>query len=96
MSIPEPYKRTSLSPGLGERNIQRPLLPAHILVCLSEEVRLSPALFEELHDKLSPPSLLMCSVYCPHQRNRPLVDQRFEINIVDRRQGEVEEVTGEG
>ena len=54
---------TSLGPWLGERNIQRPLLPAYILVGLSEEVCLSPLLLKELHHNLPPSSRLVRAIY---------------------------------
>lgn len=85
-------ERTGFRSGLGKRDIERPLLPADILVCLAKEVRLSPSLLEELHYKLPSSPLLMCTVYRSHQRYRPLVDQRFQVYIIDGRQGEVEQV----
>jgi hypothetical protein len=38
----------------------------------------------------------VCSVYRPHQRYCPLVNQRLQVNVVDGRQGEIEEVACEG
>ena len=89
-------ERTSLRPWLGERDVQRPLLPADVLVGFAKEVCLSPSLFEKLYDKLPSSSLLMCTVYRSHQCYGSLVDQRLQIHIVDRGEGEVEEVAGEG
>jgi len=87
--------RTSLCPRGSERDIQRPLLPAHVLVGLCEEVRLSPALFEELHDELPPAALLVGALYGAHERNGPLVDEGLEVDIVDGGQGQVEQVARE-
>ena len=68
---------TSFCSRLGEGNVQRPLLPANILVCFAKEVRLSSSLLEELYDQLPSPSLLMRAFYRSDQSHRPLVDQGF-------------------
>jgi hypothetical protein len=91
----QPREHTGFRPWLGKGDIQSPLLPANLLVCLAEEVRLSPLLLEELHHKLPASSLLVCAVYRSHQGYRPLVDQRFQVHIVDGGEGEVEQVAGE-
>lgn len=77
--------RTSFGPWMCEGDVQCPLLPAHILVCLAKEVRLSPLLLKKLDDKLPPSSLLMCAVYRSHQRNRSLIDQGFQVHIINSR-----------
>lgn len=79
---------------MGQRDVQRPLLPANVLVCFAKEVCLSPSLLEELDDKLASASLLVCAVYRPNQGHSPLIDEGFEIDIVDGRQGKVEQVAG--
>lgn len=87
--------RTSFRSWLGEGDIQCPLLPADILVCFAKEVRLSSFLLEELHDKLSPSSLLVCAVYCADQCYRSLVNQSFQVDVVDSGQSEIEKVAGD-
>ena len=81
---------TSLCPGLGDGNVERPLLPADVLVGLAKEVRLSPFLLEELHDNLASTPGLVGAVYRTHERKSLLLDERLEIDIVDGRQREVE------
>lgn len=88
-------QRTRLGPRLCERDVQRPLLPANILVCLAEEVRLSPLLLEKLHGYLAPPARLMGAVYGADQGERLLLNERLEVDVVDGRQGEVEQVAGQ-
>lgn len=88
--------RTGLGPRRGERNVQRPLLPAHLLVGLAKEVRLPPPLLEELHDQLSTAPLLVGAFDGADQRNGPLVNQGFEVDVVDGGECEVEQVAGEG
>lgn len=90
-----PRELTGFGPWLGKGDVQSPLLPANVLVCLAEEVRLSPLLLEELHHELPASSLLVCAVYRSHQGHRSLVDQRFQVHIIDGREGEVEQVAGE-
>lgn len=70
-------ERTGLGSGLGKRNIQSPLLPAHVLVCLCKKVCLSPSLLEELHNELASPSGQVRAVYGTYQCYRALIDQRF-------------------
>lgn len=86
---------TSLGSWLCECNVQRPLLPANILLRPAKEVGLLPLLLEELHDKLSAAALLVCAVYGADQRNGPLLDERLEIDIVNGGKGEIEQVAGQ-
>jgi hypothetical protein len=86
---------TSLGPRRCKRNIQRPLLPAHVLICFPEKVRLPPLLLEELHHELSTPSLLVRTLDRAHERNGALVDQSFEIYVVDSGERKIEQVARE-
>lgn len=85
-----------LRPGLCERHVQRPLLPTNILVCLAEEVRLSPLLLEELYRNLAPSSGLVGAVYGATESMRLLLDERLEVHIVDGGESEVEQIACEG
>lgn len=38
----------------------------------------------------------MCALNGAHERNGPLVDQGLEVDIVNGRQGQVQQVSGEG
>jgi hypothetical protein len=53
------WQHTSLGSRLRKRNVQRPLLPAHILLSAPKKVRLLALLLEELHDELAAPALLV-------------------------------------
>lgn len=86
----------SLGPGLCERHIQRPLLPADIFVCLAKEVRLPPFLLEELYRNLASASGLVRAIYGAAESMRLLLNERFQVYIVDGGEGEVEQVAGEG
>jgi hypothetical protein len=86
---------TSLGPRRRKRYIQRPLLPAYILVCLAEEIGLPPLLLEKLDDELATAALLMCAFNRAHECNRSLVDEGLEVYIVDCGKCEVEKVSGE-
>jgi hypothetical protein len=90
------WQHTSLGPWLRKRNVQRPLLPAHILFGAPEEVGLLPLLLEKLHDQLTPAALLVCAVYCAYQRYSSLLDKRLEVDIVNGGQGQVEQIAREG
>jgi hypothetical protein len=90
--VKESGGHTCLCARCRKRHIQRPLLPAHILVGLAEEIRLSPPLLEELHDQLPAASLLVCALNGADERNGALVDQRLEVDVVDGGQREVEQV----
>ena len=96
LSLWETCKRTSFCSWLCQCNVQRPLLPTHILIRFTKEVSLLALLLKELHNKLPSSSLLVCAVYSSYQRYRSLVDQRFKIYVIDSREGKVEQVTGEG
>jgi hypothetical protein len=89
-------QHTSLGAWLCKRDVQRPLLPAYILVGPPKEVGLFPLLLEELDDELAPAPLLVRAVYSPHQGNGPLLNQRLEIDVVNGGKGEIEQVAGEG
>jgi len=89
-------RRTCLGPWLGEGNVQRPLLPTNILVCLAEEVRLPPLLLKELDYNLSPSPWLVGAVYGAHQGKRLLLDERLQVDIVDGGKGQVEKVACQG
>lgn len=58
--------RTSFCPWLRKSDIQGPLLPTHIFFCAAKEVGLFALFLEELHDELSPASLLVGAVYGAH------------------------------
>jgi hypothetical protein len=90
------WQRTSLGSRLRKRHVQRPLLPAHVLLGAAEEVRLLALLLEELHDELAAPALLVCAVYCADECDGALLDERLEVDIVDGGEGEVEQVAREG
>jgi hypothetical protein len=89
-------QRTSLGARLSERDVQRPLLPAHVLVGTPKEVGLFPLLLKELDDELAPAPLLVRAVYSPNQRDGPLLNQRLEVDVVNGGKGEIEQVAGEG
>lgn len=88
--------RTSLGPGLGESHVKRPLLPANVFVCLSEKVRLSPLLLEELDDNLTSSAWLVGAVYGAHKRKRLLLNKGFKVDIIDGGQRQVEQVACQG
>lgn len=79
----------------SECHIQSPLLPTHILVGFTKEIRLAPPLLEELHNELAPPALVVCSFYGAHKGYGALVNQSLEVDIVNSGEGKVEEVAGE-
>jgi hypothetical protein len=87
---------TSLGAWGSKRHVEGPLLPAHVFVGFSEKVRLPAALLKELYDELTTPPLLVSALDGAHQGNGPLVDQGLEVDVVDGRQGEVEQIPGEG
>jgi hypothetical protein len=78
---------------LRKRNVQRPLLPTHVLLSSAKEVGLLPLLFEELYYQLPTTSLLVCAVYRPDQCYGSLLDECLEVDIVDGGQGEVEQIS---
>lgn len=86
----------SLGPGLGESHVKRPLLPANVFVCLSEKVRLSPLLLEELDDNLTSSAWLVGAVYGAHKRKRLLLNKGFKVDIIDGGQRQVEQVACQG
>jgi hypothetical protein len=87
---------TSLSSWLRKRNVQRPLLPAHVLFCTPKEVGLLPLLLEKLHNQLPSAALLVCAVDCAYQCYGSLLNKRLEVDIVDGGEGQVEQVASEG
>lgn len=94
--MPAHYAHTGFGAWLCERHVQRPLLPTDILVRLAEEICLPALLLKELHGNLAAPPGLVGAVYGPAQRMGLLLDEGFEVDIVNGRQGEVEQVAGEG
>lgn len=89
------YRHTSLGPWLSKGNVQGPLLPADILVCLAKEVCLSPLLLKELYCNLPSTSRLMCAVYGPEQGVGLLLDECFQVDIVNGGEGKVKQVAGQ-
>jgi hypothetical protein len=90
------WQHTSLGSWLRKRNVQRPLLPTHVLFCAPKEVGLLPLLLEKLHNQLAPAALLVCAVDCAYQCYGPLLDQRLEVDVVNGGEGQVEEIAREG
>ena len=89
-------QRTSLCPRRRQGDVQRPLLPAHLVLSLAKEVGLPSLLLGELHYNLTTAALLVRGLHGAHQLDRLLVDERLEVDIVDGRKGEVEQIAREG
>jgi hypothetical protein len=89
-------QRTSLSSRLRKRDVQRPLLPANVLLCAAKKVGLFSLLLKELHYELSSSPLLVCAIYSPYESQRSLLNERLQVYIVDGGKGEVEQVACEG
>jgi hypothetical protein len=70
-------QHTSLGSWLRKRDVQRPLLPANVLLCAAKEVGLFSLLLKELYNKLSSSPLLVCAIYGAYERQRSLLDERL-------------------
>ncbi len=93
-------RQTCLCPGRRKRHVQQPLLPADLFVALAErEICLSSFLLEKLHGQLASPALVRkgrVTVDLAHQGRGALVYQGLQVNIIDGRQGHVQEVARQG
>ena len=93
-------KHTTLSPRRRKRDVQRPLLPAHFLLTLHEP-GLPPLLLKELYGHETAEAVIACAevgtgVELADEHGGALIDQGFELDVFDHREGQVEYVAGLG
>lgn len=94
-------ERTTLRSRLGDRDLDRPALPADLLVA-PRQPGLAAALLKELHHELPSPATgpgaprRALRVELALQLRGPLLDHGLEFIVVDVGEGEVEDFAGAG
>lgn len=107
LHCPSRFHDLGIAPRRRQRHVQHPRLPDQLVVCLAPEPAFASLFLQELDDYLAAAAGETCcvryrggavgrDVELPGKGRCALVNEGFELDVVDDGEGHVEEVVGFG